>query len=761
MNMSNNKEERTTLSKWSRRAFIGVGSLAGVGLVAGVGGFMYAKRKVRRYSGYGMGDGDSLNAWIRIAPDNTVTIAVARAEMGQGVYTAVPQLIAEELEVEMDKIRVIHPQPESPYANTYLMTQEVPNIFKAYTAMETIYAALPVIGTGGSTTIIDAYNNMRYAGATAREMLLTAAGNRWQVDKKDCFAEKGEIINRKSQERFSYGALAVEAGQVELADLPELKAKKDFKIIGKSVQRLDLPEKVNGKAIYGLDVRLENLHYAAVSHPSTIGGRILSIDNENEVLKMPGVKKVLISEFGPAIVIADNTWRAINAAKALKKQEDLANKDLSTDSIKKEIEVLMKSDPIEIRVNEGDTQSVFNNPNGEVVTARYDVPYLAHATMEPMNCTVMVKDGKCECWVGHQAPSVVMDLLKESTGVSKSNTILNTTYLGGGFGRRSEPDFVRIAGSAAKAFPGVPVQLVFSREEDMQNDPYRPMAACEMKAVVSKSGDIEAFESMSILQSTERSALNRIMPIMAPPPEKDKSTVEGIAELPYLMKNKKVAFGDLDLPVQIGFWRSVGFSQNSFFAESFMDECAHSADVDPYLFRKSKLKKHPRFEAVLDKVADMSNWKEPLPEGTFRGIALVKSFGSIVGEVAEISQVGEKEFKIDKYYCAIDCGNVVNPDIITTQMQSGIIFGLTAALYGNITWKDGAVEQTNFHNYEMVRMNVCPKIEVSIMDVDEYPGGVGEPATPPAAPALANALFAATGVRTRSLPLTEAGYTFV
>lgn len=747
--------------KWTRRAFIGIGGLAGVGLVAGVGGFMYMKQAVRKYSGYGMGDGASLNAWINIAPDNTITMAVPRAEMGQGVYTALPQLIAEELEVDVNKVQVVHPQPESPYTNTFLVTQEPPNIMKAYTAAETLYSFLPVVATGGSTAIADAWNNMRYAGATAREALIQAGAKRWNISPKECFAENGNVVNRKNNERLTYGALAEEAAKIEITDLPKLKERKDFKVIGKPVQRLDTPAKVTGEAEYGLDVRQEGMLYAAVRHPETIGGKILSITNEEDILKKRGVKKVFISEYGPAIVIADNTWRASQAARAIRTEEDGANSDLSTASINAKIEELMTSAPIEIRVNEGDALGELDKEGGKVIAARYDVPYLAHATMEPMNCTVLVKDGKCEAWVGHQAPSVVHNLLNESTGIAKENIVINTTFLGGGFGRRGEPDYVRYAGSAAAAMPGVPIMTTFTREEDMQNDTYRPMAACAFKAKVNDNGDIEAFDSMSVLQSCQQNAMLRIMPSMANAPEDDESTVEGIEDLPYVMKNKRVAFGNLELPVQIGFWRSVGFSQNSFFAESFLDECAHAVGKDPYEFRRSKLGAHPRHVAVLDKVAEMANWKTPLPDGKYRGIALVKSFGTIVGEVAEISKVGDKEFKIDKVYCAVDCGNYVNPDTVKAQMSGGIIFGLTAALYGEITWEDGAVIQQNFPQYDMVRMAVCPEIDVHIMEVDEYPGGCGEPGTPPAAPALANALFAATGERVRALPLNKAGYRFV
>jgi len=580
------------------------------------------------------------------------------------------------------------------------------------------------------------------------------------MDVADCYAEKAYIRNRKNSNNFTYGELAEEAGEVKLNGLPKLKNREDFKIIG----QLDVPEKVTGEAVFGLDVRQEGMLYGVVRHPQTIGGEISKITNQADIEAMDGVKKVFISEFGPAIVIADNTWRASIAARSIETEEDNANADISTAALNTKIDELMKAEPIEVRIDEGNALAALGNNRdveGKVIEARYDVPYLAHATMEPMNCTVLVKDGKCICWVGHQAPSVVHNLLKESTGIGKENITINTVYLGGGFGRRGEPDFVRYAGSAAKAMEGVPVQLVFTREEDMQNDTYRPMASCAFKAKIKANGEIEAFDSMSVLQSCQENAMMRILPAMATSAEDDATTVEGIEDLPYIMNNKRVAFGNLELPVQIGFWRSVGFSQNSFFAESFIDECAHAVNIDPYDFRRTKLKDKPRFTAVLDRVAEISGWKNPLPENKFRGMALVKSYRSIVGEVAEITKLGEKEFRIDKFYCAIDCGNTVNPGIIESQIAGGAIFGLTAALYGEITWENGQVVQRNFPQYEMVRMDVCPKFEVDILDVDEYPGGVGEPGTPPAAPALANALFAATGERVRSLPLTKLGYKFV
>lgn len=752
-------KDKTRRKKLTRRAFIITGSLAGTGLVVGVGGLMHVNKAIKKYSGIGMGEGASMNAWISISPDNTITVAVPRAEMGQGVYTSLPMLIAEELEVDMNSIKVVHPQPDRPYANTFMLTQKEPNAFKGYSLMEKVFAYVGIVGTGGSTSIPDGFNNMRYAGATAREMLKKAAADQWGVSVSSCRAEEGYIIHDK-HERLSYGELAAAASQIKVKDLPALKKKEKWTKIRKPIQRLDIPEKVTGDAEFSLDVRLENMLYAVMRHPSTIGGTITSINNRADVEGMKGVKKVVLTDFGAA-VIADNTWRAKIAALALDlTEDDGGNTAISSDSIDQQLTEILASTPIATPEEEGDVTKALEAA-GKIVEARYDVPYLAHATMEPLNCTVLLQADQAEVWVGHQASFVVRNAVNEVCRIDKDKILVHTTYLGGGFGRRGEPDYVKKAAAVAKTMPGVPIQTVFTREEDMRNDMYRPAAASQFKAVVNEKGEIDAWDNMIAIQSVSHSSMARLMPSMAVKPEDDEATTEGARHLPYHMKSHRVAFGQLDLPIQVGFWRSVGSSQNAFFTECFMDECAAAAGQDPFEFRRAKLAAHPRFQAVLEKVAEMSDWKTPLPENRFRGIALHKSFGSIVGEVAEITKHGDKAFSIDKYYCAIDCGQYVNPNTIAAQMQGGIIFGLSAALYGEITWNQGQVQQYNFPQYDMVRMAVSPIVDVHIMEVDAYPGGVGEPGTPPAAPALVNALAAATGTRVRSLPLAKHGYRFV
>ncbi len=757
------------MGKWTRRAFMATGGLAGAGLIIGIGGNMYLNNVIKKYTGEGMGDGTSLNAWIRIAPDNTITMAIPRAEMGQGVYTALPQILAEELEVDLNQIAIVHPQPESPYANTYVMPQvtEPRKAYASYSFFEKLASFLPVVATGGSTTIVDAYDHLRGIGAITREKLKTAAANQWGVSVSDCSAESAHIIHNKTKERLTYGSLAAAAATIELDANPVLKAQKDFKVIGKSVQRLDVPEKVTGAADFGIDARPEGMLYAAIRHASFVGGVVNGVNNGTEVLAMKGVKKIVKLEEGIGYaVVADNTWRAKNGALALDLDEESNYEDKSSADISKMLNDVIDNDEMfDPHEAKGDVAAAL--AEGNVITAAYEVPYLSQCTMEPLNCTLVVNDDKVETWVGHQGGSLVRDAINAITGTAKENIKVNIAYLGGGFGRRAELDYVKKAAMVAKQMPGTPIQLVFTREEDMKNGMYRPAVASKFRAKLGADGMIEGWENKMALQSVGHSSMMRIMPMMAGSPADDHQSTEGAVQLPYAMPNNKVAFGQLDLEkFQVGNWRSVGASQNGFFAESFMDEMANSAGQDAYEFRKKHIaaSDHPqkdRFMAVLNKVADMASWSTPLAVGKYRGISLVKSFGSIVGQVAEISKSGDKEISIDKVYCAIDCGRTVNPSIIEAQMQSGIIYGLTAACYGEITMDQGQIVQQNFPQYEMVRMNTAPTVAVHIMEVDEYPGGVGEPGTPPAAPALTNAIFAATGERVRKLPLNKLGYTFV
>ena len=754
------KKQRSRAQKWTRRAFIGVGGLTGVGLVVGVGGNMWLTKNAYRYSGKGFGEGSSLNAWIRIAPDNQITIAVPRAEMGQGVYTAVPMMIAEELDVSLDRVNILHPQPEPAYSATYTNTHELKANDGSLTLWEKVLHSVPAVATGGSSTIFDGWYQMRHAGAMAKLMLLKAAAQRWNVAETDCYAEDAHIINKETKEKFTYGELAEEAKEIKVPMAPPLKPRKDWKLMGTSPQRLDVPEKVNGTAEYGIDVRPDGLLFGAVKLATYQAGFVEAISNQAEIEQMPGVKKVLLLQKGKgAVVVADNTWDAKNASLAIKFKETGDTSFSSADADQMAQDILDNDKMIKVAEEKGEAAKILAEAE-ELVEATYQLPYLAHACMEPQNATVLVEEGKATIWAGTQTPGVAQEAVAIVTGISKENVTLNCTYLGGGFGRRLDGDFAHYAAEAANAMPGTPVQVVFTREQCMHNDFYRPYTKANFRAKLKEDG-IEAFECKLAIESIGQKAISRLKPMLAPNPEDDVSTYEGLNDQSYEYDNARIAFGQMETPVELGFWRSVGHSQGGFYHESFIDECAHAAGKDPYEYRRTLLAKSPRHIAVLDKVAEMADWKTPLPEGKSRGIAIHYAFRSIVAEVVELSKIGEKEFKIDKVYAVIDCGQYVHPQIIKSQISGGIIFGLSAALYGEISFKDGKVEQFNFPQYEMVRMKVAPMVEVEIMENDEFPGGVGEPGIPPVAPALTNAIFAATGDRVRSLPLRKHGYEFV
>ncbi len=732
------------------------GGVAGGALVVGIGGMSYLNRSIRKYTGMGMGEGESLNAFVRISPDNQVTLAVARAEMGQGVYTSLPQLIAEELEIDMDQIKVVHPQNEGPYANLWMAHEQPRAEDGSMTMMQKIFSFIPNVLTGGSTSIRDGYHHQRMVGAMAREMLITAAAQRWDTNASDCYAEKGHIVNRSSGDKLTYGALAAAAAQVKPPKNPPLKARKDFKIVGKPVARLDIPTKVDGSATFGLDVRLPGMQYAVIRHPSYVGGSILSVKNEAQIKGMSGVSG-LVKVNDAVAVVAETTWHARNAALALDVEEQENLEHGHKDALK-DLKSAMAGEPTKVWEDEGDIeQTLAGAPN--VIEAEYHVPYLAHACMEPLNCTVLVDGDKAEVWTGNQSPTFIVNGVSDGAGVKKSNVKINVTYLGGGFGRRAETDYVYKAAKVAKEFPGTPIQLVYTREEDMKNDFYRPAVMNQMKAALSDK-EILGWKKKVGTQGALSGLLGRNVPMMPMKPEDDPSSTEGMRELKYRLGDAYTDLTCIDLPMSVGTWRSVGHSQNAFFTESFMDECAHALQRDPYELRRDLLEEAPRYRAVLDKVVELCQWDQPLEAGRARGIAIHESFGSIVAEVAEIT-LEEKNIKLDKVYCVIDCGAIVNPAIIESQMESGIVYGLTAALYGEISVKDGQIVQQNFPNYQMLQMHAMPEVIVHIMEVDALPGGVGEPATPPIAPALTNAIFAASGERIRSLPLSKHGYTFV
>ncbi|MEM6722961.1 MAG: molybdopterin cofactor-binding domain-containing protein [Bacteroidota bacterium] len=742
--------------KLTRRAFLITGGVAGTGLLVGIGGLRHLNKKIQEFTGTGFGTGTTLNAYVHIHPDNAISLAIPKAEMGQGVYTSLPALIAEELEVEMSSINVVYPQSEGPYANLWFTDPTPRTSHDDYSFANKIASYFELIGTGGSTSVKDSYNRLRMMGAQARELLIKAGAKHWNVAPSDLYAEKGHVVNKATNDRIPYGDLAEAAAQEKIKEAPLLKEPKDFKLIGKPLQRLDIPDKVIGKAKFGLDARPEGLLFAAMRHPSIIGGKITKITNREKVESLPGVKAIVEMEEGVAVV-ADNTHRAIMATKIMQVEEE-GDTSFDNASVMRTLKGAFENEPTTEWETRGEGAAVVEGAE-DILEAEYYVPFLAHACMEPLNCTVKVEGDQAMVWVGHQSTLGIMDGVKNGAGIKKDNIKFDMLYLGGGFGRRAEIDFVTKAAKVAKAMEGTPVQLVFTREEAMSNDMYRPAVLGRFKASF-KDGAVHGWSNAVASQASSSEQMKRIAPAFAPEPAEDDMTVEGAINLPYDLKNLSVYYHEASFPIMVGSWRSVGHSQNAFFTESFMDECAAKLEQDPYEFRRALLGQSPRFKAVLEKAAEISGWSTPLPEGKGRGIALHKSFDSIVAEVVELT-VQDKEVKVDKVFCVIDCGRVVNPDTVETQMQSGIVYGLTAAMYGEINIEEGAVVEKNFPQYRMVQMQTMPAITVHIMDVDEYPGGVGEPSTPPIAPAVCNALAAASGDRVRSLPLKNSGYTFV
>lgn len=747
--------ERSKKGKISRRAFIISGSIVGGGLALGLGGVAYSNYKKRQFSGFGFGESEALNPFIFISSDNKVKLAVARAEMGQGVYHAMATLAGEELGINPEYIEVIHPQVEAPYANINLATEyKRTSSSEGFHLMQKVAYILPYIATGGSTSVRDGYDHYRIIGAQAREMLKEAAAKKWDIDTEALMVENGFIIHPEGT-KLSYGELAQSASEIEPIGSPKLKSKNQFKWLGKNSHRIDLEPKVNGTAQYGIDIRLPNMLFAAIKHVPVKGSVLKSIKNEGEVMKMPGVSKIIQLDNG-GVVVADNTWRAKNAANML--ELELAETEFQSTSSKdlhEEMSARLGSKMQVVAEKHGDVSSVFEE-NTRHLDVTYEVPYLAHATMEPLNCTVLVEDIKAKVWVGQQAPFLVLNAVSKITGISKKNIEIHITYLGGGFGRRAEMDWVQEATHVANAMKGTPIQLTWTREEDIQNDTYRPPAIAKMKGVVNRKGDVLAWEHHNVMQSALRSSIGRNFPIMTPPPSKDMNSSEGAINLPYDFGNSKIGFSLIENPIPVGFWRSVGHSINAFFKESFIDELAISASKDPYQFRRSLLKKSPRHQRVLDKAAELSNWGSPNHQHAAQGIALHESFGSIVAQVVEISVDGD-QVSIDQVICVIDCGKTVNPNTIEAQMQSGIVFGLTAAFFGEVTFTNGVIDQTNFPNYDMLRLKHMPNVITHIIESDEAPGGVGEPGTPPIAPALCNAIYAAAGKRIRKLPLKNSG----
>lgn len=707
----------------SRRDFLKTGAMLGGGLILG---FSLPFHEQTAAAAARPGEPFMPNAFIRIGTDDTVTMIVNHSEMGQGVYTSLPMMVAEELECDWKKVR-IEPAPVDPAYNN---------------------PAFGAQGTGGSTSVWSEWDRLRKVGASARVMLVNAAAETWKVDPSSCKAEEGFVIHIPTKKKLSYGQLAEKAAMVKPPKDVTLKQPKDFKIIGKPVKRLDTPDKTNGKAIFGIDVKIPGMLTALIARPPVFDGKVKSL-NADKARKVPGVKDVVEVDAGVAVVASD-FWSANLGRDALEIVWDEGpNSNISTEGMRKQYSDLART-PGTVANKKGDADKALTKAVKQL-SAEYEVPYLSHATMETLNCLVDFRGDSCEIWTGTQAQTGDRNAAARILGLKPEQVKLNTTYLGGGFGRRSNPhsDFVSEAAQVAKAVKK-PVKVIRTREDDIKGGFYRPMWYDRISAGLDEKGNLTAWRhtivGQSIIAGTPFEA--RLMGSGI-----DGTSVQGAADLPYDVPNLLVELHTPKIGVPVLWWRSVGHSHTAFVVESFIDEAAHAAGKDPYEFRRSMLKDHPRHLGVLDLAAKKAGWGKPLPKGRARGIAVHASFGSFVAQVAEVSVNSKGKVRVHKVVCAVDCGPFVNPNIIEAQMESGVVFGLTAALYGAITLKDGRVEQSNFHDYRMLRINEMPEVETHIVQSSEKQGGIGEPGVPPIAPAVANAIFAATGKRIRQLPI--------
>lgn len=665
------------------------------------------------------------NAWLRITGDGTVTVICGSAEMGQGVLTAIPMLVAEELDADWKKVRVEQSPVDKAYDNPMFGMQ----------------------ATGGSTTVRAHWEPLRKAGAAAREMLVAAAAAQWKVPAGECRTESGQVIH-SSGRKLAYGALVPAATKLAVPAEPKLKDAKDFRILGKRTNRLDTPGKINGTAKFGIDARVPGMLIAVMARAPQPNAKPVKVDDA-AAKAVKGVRQVITIPHGVA-VLADGYWAAKKGRDALKIDWDLgAAKDLST-ATAMSLLASGAANADAIALDAGNVKDAAAT-SAKAVDATYEAPYLAHACMEPLNCTAWVKGDTVEIWAGTQSQGPNQGILSQVASVTPAKVKVNTLLLGGGFGRRFAPDFT-IDATLLSKISGKPVKLVYSREDDMAAGFYRPAAVVKFEAALDDKGQPTMLKcgvgSPSIM------AASGFMKI--PDNGVDTFAMEGIADHPYDIANQRLAYGRQEPGPQVWFWRSVGHSQNIFFIESFIDELAAAAKADPFEYRRALLSKQPRYKGVLELAAQKAGWGSPLPAGVFRGIAVAQSFGSYVAEVVEVSLAADGTPKVHRVVAAVDCGMTVNPQTIERQIEGGIVYGLSAALYGRIDFKDGRVQQGNFHDYPVLRMTEMPKVEVHIVASSEKPGGIGEPGTPPIAPAVANAIFAATGKRLRSLPFDTA-----
>jgi isoquinoline 1-oxidoreductase beta subunit len=673
------------------------------------------------------GTPDELNAFLAIEPDGNILIRSPHNEMGQGAITALPMIVAEELECDWSKVKV-------EYASASRNLRD-----------KNVYGDMVTAGSRGVRT---SWKMLLQAGASARERLIAAAAQRWNVPASECTAANSKVSHEKTGRSLDYGALAADASKIQFDKEPPIRTPDQFKLIGKSLARLDTPLKINGSAKFAIDTQVPGMVYAAIANCPVFGGKLKSVD-ETPAKGRRGVVQVVKLDDAVAVV-ADRFWRAKEALALLKPEWETGEAG-KTDSIQfaKLYRDALDGPMVRAR-NDGDVDSVFTN-GGKVVEAVYEAPHLAHAQMEPLNATVILQADKLEVWLGSQSPMGSISQAAAASGLKREQIVVHNCFLGGGFGRRTQNDEMRQAILVAKQV-GKPVKLVWTREEDMTQDRYRPQAAVRLKAALGSDGMPVALDARiavgSILRSIGRTNSDNGL---------ENQAIEGIANTNYKIPNIRVGCMLKNTHVPVMFWRSVGSSQNAFFMESYVDELAHAGGHDAYKFRRALLAHRPDFLGVLDKIAEKSDWGKPMEPGRGRGIAIHECYDTIIGQVAEVTVSKKGEVKVDRVVAAVDCGHVVNPGIVEAQIQGGVIYGLSAALYGEITIKNGQVEQNNFDSYEVVRLADTPKIEVYLaLSGGKKWGGIGEPGTAATAPSIANAVFAATGIRVRSMPLKNA-----
>ncbi len=712
----------THIPEISRRIFLTTGLAAGGGLALGF------QLPLGVASAEAAADPAEVNAWVVIRPDDTVIIRVARSEMGQGITTALPMLVAEELECDWSKVRAEFPSPED-------------NLKRK--------RAWGEMSTGGSRSVRSSHEYLRKAGASAREMLIGAAAERWNVPAAECHAAKSVVTHAPSNRSIRFGEIAEAAAKLQPSTDIKLKDPKNWTLLGTPQKRLDTANKVTGKPIYGIDVRVPNMLYAALVQCPVFGGTLKSYD-ENKIRDMKGVRRVIALP-NAVVVAADTWWQAKTALDALPVTWDEGqNGRASSTGIAEFLRAGLATPEAAVVRKDGDVDAALARATKRV-EAEYSAPFLSHATMEPQNCTAYVTPDRVEVWVPTQNGEAALAAAAAASELAPEKVIVHKMSLGGGFGRRGAvQDYVRQAVLVAKAV-GQPVKLLWTREEDMRHDFYRPMAMAKFVAGLDDSGMPIAWR----VRVTGPSILANLFPQRLANGV-DQSFANGFTEeMAYAVPNYEVAYAMRTTHVPVGFWRSVNHSQNGFFRESFIDEMAQAAGQDPYQYRRKLLSKDPKRLAVLDAAAHKAGWEKPTPQGVSRGISLVEAYGSFCAQVAEAS-VGDKgEVRVRRVVAALDTGHVVNPEILRSQVESGIVYGLTAALYGVITIENGRVSQGNFDDYEMLRLADMPAVETVLVPSGGFWGGGGEPGVPPLAPAVCNAIFAATGRRVRSLPLKD------